>query len=99
MVDRLDFGKIPGLEMHLSLPILGYYFVVNQQMGTIVDLWDGEQLRCDFRRTFTPHMMDMWFEIVEIAKTINFSEEEDQLIWKYESSDVYSSKSLYDVKN
>jgi hypothetical protein len=26
------------------------------------------------------HMMNMWFEIVEIAKTISFSEVEDQLI-------------------
>jgi hypothetical protein len=82
----------------LSTQYWDIYFVVNQQMETIADLWDGQQLRCDFRQTFTPHMMDMWVEIVEITKTINFSKEEDQLIWKYESSDVYSSKSLYDVK-
>jgi hypothetical protein len=41
----------------------------------------------------------MWFEIVEIAKTIIFSKEEDQLIWKYEPKGVYSSKSLYAVIN
>jgi hypothetical protein len=41
----------------------------------------------------------MWFEIVEIAKTIIFFDDEDQLIWKYESRSVYSSKSLYDVIN
>jgi hypothetical protein len=44
-------------------------------------------------------MMDMWREIVEIAQTIIFSVEEDQLIWKYESKGVYSSKSLYAVIN
>jgi hypothetical protein len=44
-------------------------------------------------------MMAMWFEIVEIAKTSIFSDGEDQLIWKYESRGVYSSKSLYVVVN
>jgi hypothetical protein len=43
--------------------------------------------------------MDMWFEVVEIAKTIIFSNEEDRLIWKYESNGVYSSKSLYATIN
>jgi hypothetical protein len=52
-------------------------------MKTVADLSDGQQLKCDFWSTFTPHMMDMWFQIVEIAKTITFSNEEDQLIWKY----------------
>jgi hypothetical protein len=68
-------------------------------MKTVVDLWDGQQLKCDFRRAFTPHMMELWFELVEIAQTITFSEEEDQPIWKYESKGVYSSKSLYVVIN
>jgi hypothetical protein len=83
----------------LSTQYWDIYFVVNQQMMTIADLWDGQQLRSDFKRTFTPEMMNLWFEIVEIAKTIYFCEEEDQLIWKYESSGVYSSKSLYAIMN
>jgi hypothetical protein len=43
--------------------------------------------------------MEMWFELVEIAKIITFSDEEDQPIWKYESKDVHSSTSLYVVIN
>jgi hypothetical protein len=49
-------------------------------MKTVTDLWDGHQLKCDFRRTFTTHVMNLWLEIVEIAKTINFINEDDQLI-------------------
>jgi hypothetical protein len=44
-------------------------------------------------------MIEMWFEIVEIFKTIVFSDEDDQPIWKYESKGVYSSKSLYAIIN
>jgi hypothetical protein len=44
-------------------------------------------------------MMDMSFEIVEIAKPITLSNEEDHLIWKYESIGFYSSKYLYVVIN
>jgi hypothetical protein len=44
-------------------------------------------------------MMDMSFEIVEIAKPITLSNEEDHLIWKYESIGFYSSKHLYVVIN
>jgi hypothetical protein len=43
--------------------------------------------------------MIQWLEIVEIARGINFSNSPDQLIWKYESSGVYSSKSLYATVN
>lgn len=88
------FGNAP-----LSIQYWDIYFVVNQQMKTVADLWDGQQLKCDFRRTFTPQMMKMWLQLVEIAHTINFSVEEDQPIWKYESKGVYSSKTLHAVIN
>jgi hypothetical protein len=88
------FGNAP-----LSTQYWDIYFVVNQQMKTVADLWDGQQLKCDFRRTFTPQMMEMWLEICEIAQSITFSMEEDLLIWKYESKGVYSSKSLYAIIN
>jgi hypothetical protein len=61
------FGNAP-----LSTQYWDIYFVVNQQMKPVADLWDGQQLKCDFRRTFTPQMMEMWLEIVEIAQTIIF---------------------------
>ena len=42
---------------HLSVQFWDVYFVSNQQTKTIADLWDGVQLRCDIRRTFSEEMM------------------------------------------
>jgi hypothetical protein len=39
------------------------------------------------------------FEVVQIASANTFSEEEDELIWQFNSSGVYSSQSLYRVIN
>jgi hypothetical protein len=73
--------------------------VSDQQNKTIFDIWDGHEIRGNFRRTFTEDMMNQWYELLEIARTISFSHDEDQLIWQYNSSGVYSSSSLYDVIN
>jgi hypothetical protein len=58
-------------------------------------VWDGTNLRCDFRRTFSDSMMIQWQELLAIAETIDLSDEEDQLIWSYETNGVYSSKFMY----
>jgi hypothetical protein len=71
--------------------------IVNQQTQTIADLWDGTQLTCTFRRTFTDSMMNHWLEILELARGINCADSVDQMIWKYKSNGVYSSKSLYAI--
>jgi hypothetical protein len=73
--------------------------LVNQQTQTIHELWDGQQLKCIFRRTFTEELMAQWLEILEIAREITFNDSPDQLIWKYESNGVYASKSLYAIVN
>jgi hypothetical protein len=75
------------------------YFVSNQQNKTIFEIWDGHEMRGNFRRTFTEDMMIQWHELMEVARYISFSNEEDQLIWQYNSFGVYSSSSLYDVIN
>jgi hypothetical protein len=36
---------------------------------------------------------------VSLASTLELSEEEDELIWQFNSSDVYSSHSLYQLIN
>jgi hypothetical protein len=36
---------------------------------------------------------------VQLASTINFSDEEDALIWKFTSNGIYSSQSLYKIVN
>jgi hypothetical protein len=40
----------------------------------------------------------MWKEIIEVA-SIEFSDEEDELIWQFQSFGLYSSHSLYMVIN
>lgn len=84
------FGSSP-----LSTQFWEVYSVVHQQTLTVAEVWDGSQLRCDFRRTFTDDMMVQWLEVVDIARSLVLSEEEDQLIWQYEMNGVYSSKSMY----
>jgi hypothetical protein len=88
------YGNAP-----LAILYWDVYMIVNQQDKTIHELWDGSQLRCTFRRTFTEELMLQWLEILEIANGINFSDSPDHLIWRYESNGVYSSKSLYAIVN
>jgi hypothetical protein len=44
-------------------------------------------------------MMVSWLEIIEIAKTISYSDENDQLICQYETNGIYSSSSMYATIN
>jgi hypothetical protein len=43
--------------------------------------------------------MIQWYELVQIASSIQFSEESGALIWKFESSGVFTIKSMYVVVN
>jgi hypothetical protein len=43
--------------------------------------------------------MIQWQELLAIAETIDLSNEEDQLIWSYETNGVYSSKTMYALVN
>jgi hypothetical protein len=66
------FGNSP-----LATQFWDLYFVSNQQNKTIFDIWDGHEIRGTFRRTFTEDMMAQWYELLEIAKTISFSQDDD----------------------
>jgi hypothetical protein len=44
-------------------------------------------------------LMNMWDEVVQLATTICFSNEEDNLIWHFSSNEIYSSQSLYKIIN
>jgi hypothetical protein len=44
-------------------------------------------------------MMVQWQEHLVIANTIIFSDDEDQLIWRYETNGVYSSSTMYNLVN
>jgi hypothetical protein len=65
----------------------------------VADLWDGTDLKCTFRRGFDMRLMNLWLEIVQLALTITFSEDEDALVWQFSSNGVYSLQSLYKIIN
>jgi hypothetical protein len=43
--------------------------------------------------------MLLWYEVLQIAQTIQITDDEDNLIWKLESNGFYSVKSMYAVVN
>ena len=45
------------------------------------------------------NLMIMWEELFQIASSISFTEDNDDIIWKYESKGNYSVHSLYAVVN
>ena len=71
--------------------------IVNEKSSTIANLWNGNELKCTFRRTVGPHLSRMWVEVVQIASTIEFSGGEDNLIWQFTPDGVYSSQSMYKI--
>jgi hypothetical protein len=60
---------------------------------------DGENLKCTFRRCVDSRLFDMWEELVNLVSTVELTEDEDALIWQFQSNGVYSSQSLYSVIN
>jgi hypothetical protein len=67
------------------------YCIVNEQNKSIADLWDGENIRCTFRRCVDMRLFLMWEELVNLVSTIDLSDEDDALIWQHNSSGLYSS--------
>jgi hypothetical protein len=88
------FGNSP-----MAVKFWDIYFVSNQQTKIVREIWDGQQIRGTFRRTFTEEMMMQWHELLVIANNIVLSEDEDQLIWQFETNGVYYSSSMYNLVN
>lgn len=92
--EDLWYGTSPLAVQYWEL-----FCICQQQCQTIHELWDGENLKITFRRTLDERLFSMWLEIVEIAKSISFSDCHDSLVWQYKNSGLYSSSSLYAVIN
>ena len=75
----------------LAIQYWKIYTLVNEQKCTIADLWDGVNLKCTFRRCVDSRLFAVWEEIFQIASTIQFVDEEDSLVWQFNSNGVYSS--------
>jgi hypothetical protein len=75
------------------------YVLINEQNKSIVELWDGIQLKCSFRICVDIRLFNLWKEVVSIACSLELSTDEDELVWQFHSSGSYSSHSLYGVIN
>jgi hypothetical protein len=53
--------------------------LVNEQNLSVADAWDGNQLKISFRRCFSHELMLKWHEIVQIGKTIQFTQ--NLILW------------------
>jgi hypothetical protein len=78
----------------LAIQFWELYILVNEQEAS-----DGEILIFNFRRTVDSRLFDQWMELCQIASSLQFSEEDDSIIWQFSSSSKYSVQSLYSVIN
>ena len=70
-------------------------YVINNEKGiTIERAWDGVNLKLTFRRAIPERLMLLWEELLQIASTIEFSDNDDDIIWQYDSKGKYSVQSL-----
>lgn len=83
----------------LAIQFWPIYRIINEKGKTVVELWDGVNLKCTFRRKFSSEMYQTWLEIVELVATIQLTNEEDDMVWHFSSNGIYSSQSLYKVIN
>jgi hypothetical protein len=84
---------------NLAIQYWELYYIVNEQNKSIAELWDGCNLRCTFRRCVDIRLYNMWEELLSIASTICLTDKEDEMVWQFHSSGIYSSHSLYRVVN
>lgn len=83
----------------LAIQFYPLYRIVNEKGKSLAELWDGVNLKCTFRRTVSQELYQCWLEIVELVATVQFTEEEDEMVWQFTTSGEYSSQSLYKIIN
>jgi hypothetical protein len=75
--------------------------VIEDEQGvTVKEAWDGSNLRFTFRRIVDSMLMLQWGDFLRIAESIILREdEEDAIIWQFESSGRFSVQSLRAIVN
>jgi hypothetical protein len=73
--------------------------IVNEKGISLRDAWDGVNLRFTFTKTVDRRLMNVWLELKQIVSLVELVEEEDSIIWQYNSSGRYSVQSLYAIVN
>jgi hypothetical protein len=73
-------------------------YVINDQQGkTINQVWDGQVLILSFRRAVSENLMNMWFDLLSIVESVRLQDDNDQIIWCFNSNGKYFVQSLYAV--
>lgn len=81
----------------LAIQYWDRYVIVNEKNKSVHELWDGNSLKCAFRRIVSHSLYRKWEEVLQLASTIAFTNERDEMIWIFNSNRVYSSQSLYRI--
>jgi hypothetical protein len=81
------------------LAILNAALSCSDEQGiSLRDAWDEVNLKVTCR-TMDNEIMNQWYELKQIAGSVIFVEEDDSIIWKYNSTGKYSVQSLSVVVN
>jgi hypothetical protein len=83
----------------LAIQFWKIYVIVKEHGRTVDEAWDGVNLKFTFRRTVDRELWESWEELKQIASSIHKTDEEDVIIWQFNSSGRYSVQSLYAVIN
>jgi hypothetical protein len=81
----------------LAIQFWPLYRILNEKNKTVAELWDG--LKCTFIRNVSEEFYQDWLDVVQLVSTINLNNDEDEMIWVFNSAGIYSSQSLYKVIN
>jgi hypothetical protein len=81
----------------LAVQFWDLYCISNEQVFTISQIWDSENVKLTFRRNFNAKQMEQWFDLEEICKSIIFTPDCDSFIWNYTANGQYSTSSLYSI--
>jgi hypothetical protein len=57
------------------------YSIINEHGKTIREAWDGVDLKFTFRIIVNSEIMNQWLEVIQVASFLEYSEEEDAMIW------------------
>ena len=100
-----DGKKVKFWEDHwfgnssLAIQYWELYVLCNEQNVVVADVGNGDQVKLSFRRCFDQRLMALWYELVSITGSIQFTDAVDAILWKFESKGVYTVGSRYAVIN
>ena len=88
------FGTAP-----LAVQFWDLFSICNQIGVTLASVWDGAEIKLNFRRTFSEAMLERWYELEAVVMDVHYSEDGDALVWQYDSKGLYTTQSLHAVIN